>query len=528
VYSAREYTTDGSTSNFDIFMLDGATQTPVRLVSAVTNDVHPVWSPDGTRVAYLAMDGKNGDIVVLDLGARTATKINRNLIQNVAQNVLFWTAPNAICYATSGSGGVTGWVIDPASGNAVRVNNFAFGGVAVTAGDLAGGQVSISRDGANVARINPSRGRIVCTAANGAPLGEVTFGEFSGQLNSFSKVILGPWSPDARSLLVFETGSQKIYVADVKSGLLRFLVDGRNAAWSADGSRVLYTSPIGGAQLVDNGQTKTVQSSDVCVVAATGGQPGRLTQKICLSESVAVCAVNGKPGEVDFGGAPSTGATPVAATEGGTAPPPQFTADSGGNLGLVADFEASGGFIMLAKSGSGWGVAAANRITPVNGKKYEITTFTLQNGKFGEANKELGSTLDDRKYQPKFDPETFNAITNAEERGKTVGHDLAANARVLYMGEPKAHKGSDKRLVIYVVEQGGNWQTFAAMYRANGGGWKQEMSTALLSGSGKPPTVNAGLRDMEGDGHRELLVSHHIPTNDGWRDNLKVFRMADE
>jgi hypothetical protein len=81
-------------------------------------------------------------------------------------------------------------------------------------------------------------------------------------------------------------------------------------------------------------------------------------------------------------------------------------------------------------------------------------------------------------------------------------------------------------VIFYQVVQGDNWQTFMAVYRPDGSGWKQETTAKLMSGFGKKPMVNAGLRDIDGDGRRELLVAHHVPTpDDWWRDTLKVFKI---
>lgn len=74
------------------------------------------------------------------------------------------------------------------------------------------------------------------------------------------------WSPDARS--VAYTGSGSIYVADVASGQVSTLYDGRDSGdaygvqWSPDGSKLLFTCV-----------------RDICVIDADGGHVVNLTER---------------------------------------------------------------------------------------------------------------------------------------------------------------------------------------------------------------------------------------------------------
>jgi len=520
VFSAREYTTDGSISTYDIFMIDGANPSPVRLTAGGANDRHPVWSPDGKRIAYLAITGAGADIIVMDAANRLATKVNRAPLQNVTPAVFFWPAPDKFYYATKTNNGTACWVLDANTGATGMVNDFTFGITPVAANDVTTGAVSLSSDASCIAKISADRKKVTCLGANGAMLGEISLAEFGGK-----PVMLGSWSPDKNSLLIFDTGAHRIYVADVKTGLLRGLASGDTAAWSADGSNVIYTSPETQADLLDAGQHKMVRSSDIYVIPAAGGQERRVPMKTCLAETVAVTPADGPSGLIDFASLAGPVAQPtVTTTTGTTAQPPQFTAEPAGNFALLGSFEAKSGFIRLKSAGSSKAIVTANQVQPGNTNSREITTFTIQNGKFAEAGKENGTADDETKYEMKFTTATFKSLS-AAEKSATVGGDLTATSKALYGGEAKIGD-STKRLIVYATVQGANWQTYAALYHYDGHDWKQEATSPLSSGAGALPSVNAGLKDMDGDGQPELLIAHNTQLDGALYETLKVFKVA--
>ena len=225
VYSAREYTTDGSKSNYDLFVLDGARATPIRLTSGPANDLHPVWSPDGARIAYIASSGNAADIMILDPASRAITKARATPVSTIVPELLFWPTPDKIYFATSENNRTACWVLDLATGDTSAARDFVFGNTAVSARDLQTGAVSVSADCARVAKINQAK--VTCVKSDGTLLGEIPLRDISGTQNPATKA-LGPWSPDGSALIVYETGTHKIYVADVKTGLLRSLADGGN------------------------------------------------------------------------------------------------------------------------------------------------------------------------------------------------------------------------------------------------------------------------------------------------------------
>ena len=51
----------------DIFVTDGAGQTPTRLTAHPADDHYPVWSADGSRLAFIRIDGGSCDIILMPL-----------------------------------------------------------------------------------------------------------------------------------------------------------------------------------------------------------------------------------------------------------------------------------------------------------------------------------------------------------------------------------------------------------------------------------------------------------------------------
>jgi Tol biopolymer transport system component len=66
-------------NNYDIYAItiDGTSET--RLTDSPANDRDPVWSPDGTKIAFMSQrDGDKGQIYLMDANGNNPTRITRN------------------------------------------------------------------------------------------------------------------------------------------------------------------------------------------------------------------------------------------------------------------------------------------------------------------------------------------------------------------------------------------------------------------------------------------------------------------
>lgn len=546
VYSTREYTTNGTTSHYQIYMLTGTNPVPVRLTNNANDNKRPVWSPDGAYVAYVA--GK-GDICVMNPVTGTLRKFAS--VANIIPETFCWPDKGHLIYATRNArGAVTCWLLALSAETAsspVQVGGLT-NNATISTDDIINGRVSVAPNG-NVARLSPDGRQIICTQPNGTQTGAVT-------LSVPGKVTLGPWSPKMNSLIInMESGltSQPatIGVLDLQSGAVRNIAQGDSAVWSADGSHILYRTAEVAGELVDSGRTIHPLTSDICVVSVNGGMAKKLTTKTCRSDSVNVMAIEDATGAADFGlvaGAITTTPTAtdplLAASATGTTTPVGTTAPTGATtttsptgadltatttttaatttdasgVQVLGGFEAVGGFIKLKSSGTGKGVVVGTK----NGNTFELQDYSLQGGKYVASSTAPGNANDESRFEDKYGKTLGSPLSDAESM-KTVSHDLPATTKVL-----KAFEVKNRRVVMCLNSAGGKWEIFAAVYAKQGNDWKQSGTLSFASSSGKAPSTvntNAWLKDVDGDGRPELFLTSNFNT-DKLHEVLKIIRIG--
>lgn len=164
------------------------------------------------------------------------------------------------------------------------------------------------------------------------------------------------------------------------------------------------------------------------------------------------------------------------------------------------------------------------------GKNCEVTVYGLSGGRYVQTEKRMGRMSEEEaKYESKQRLGSGMGILTAEQERQTVGAGLADSAEIKFSGEADIFPGGGReRVIIYVVRQADSkWQTFLAIYGAQGQtGWRQDAAVALLSGAGGQLHVNAGLRDLDGDGRPELYISQTVSLSGGWKESLKIFSLA--
>ncbi len=75
VYSCRGY---GNNESGDIYLISMGDNKIERLTFNSSNNIHPDWSPDGTKIAYVSNRFGNNDIFVYDFFNRTDTQVTKN------------------------------------------------------------------------------------------------------------------------------------------------------------------------------------------------------------------------------------------------------------------------------------------------------------------------------------------------------------------------------------------------------------------------------------------------------------------
>jgi len=90
-----------------------------RLTTEPSDEFHPAWSPDGTRLAYQAVRGENYDVEVLDLRSGTRTRLTSG---DGYDGQADWAPDGTALAIISDRDGTDGlYLVDAATGAATRL-----------------------------------------------------------------------------------------------------------------------------------------------------------------------------------------------------------------------------------------------------------------------------------------------------------------------------------------------------------------------------------------------------------------------
>ncbi len=227
---------DGTHFNIYIKSVDGGT--PVRLTDGATPDLHPLWSPDGSRIAFLRKSEAETDLVVKNL-AGGAERILRRMRDPLA----LWSSVNEFSGCQSPS-----WTPD---GKEIVLTD------------------SLSRDkGYGLVSVSSTTGEEKVITS---PPGE--------DQDCYSRV-----SPDGRTIAFVRYLSHwvgDIYTMDGDGGNLKRVTfdsrDVRGLDWTAEGRQIVFASKLRGAyelRVIDkSGGESTPIPSDTASIADPNVSP---------------------------------------------------------------------------------------------------------------------------------------------------------------------------------------------------------------------------------------------------------------
>ena len=317
--------------NWDIYLKQPHQASPAfRVTTSLADDFAPVFSPDGSRIAFTSDRGGNYDIYTIDLTGHDLRRITSNAAQDAFPS---WSPDGRrLAFASKRTGD---WEIFTTnangSGGLVQVTHHA-------------GVDSLpvwSPDGNRLAFDSPRNGHyeICVVAAAGGTVTALT--------SDPSRNVQPAWSPDGASIAFASnrSGSFDLYVLNVASRNVRRLTTDSAAeyqpAWSPDGRRILFARATASGQTVDvmpaAGGPATVLTGlrgneiphwqPVAPVAVTGLTPN--VGPAAGGTSVQITGRNFAPGAtVRFGSAAATSVVVVSPTEiTATSPPGTGTAD---------------------------------------------------------------------------------------------------------------------------------------------------------------------------------------------------------
>lgn len=225
---------DGRDGNLDIYVMNHDGTQVTRLTAGAGADRSPVWSPDGSRIAFLASaNGSSGtDIYVMDSDGRQRLNITNTPAMD--EHSPAWS-PDGSTIAFISAGQV--WVVGPDGNDAQPLITTS----------AAIDQVAWSADGTRVAFNSyypTERGRLYTAEADGSGRRQILI----DQLGTGHDLGPGAWSPDG-TRIVFSRNRRgtgpvtDVYVTNADgTGLTQLTTDGdsASAAWSPDGASIAY------------------------------------------------------------------------------------------------------------------------------------------------------------------------------------------------------------------------------------------------------------------------------------------------
>jgi dipeptidyl aminopeptidase/acylaminoacyl peptidase len=268
----------------EIWLVDVASGKQRPLVTGAGRYVLPRWSPDGTRLAYIAADDSGAQMFVRWLDAGTASRITN--LPDAPESIAWSPDGRSIAYSmrVPGEGLKLGEAPDKPEGAKWAEPLEIYDRIAYRTDD--GGYVK------------PGYSHLFIVTADGGAPRQLTFGAFDdgGELS---------WTPDGRSILFSAVRSadperdfanSEVFSLDVASGALRPLTNRKGPdeapVVSPDGSRIAY---IGFDDV-----RRSYEDAELYVMNRDGSGARSLTAKLDRSIDAAVWAGDGKSLVVSF------------------------------------------------------------------------------------------------------------------------------------------------------------------------------------------------------------------------------------
>ena len=230
--------------------------TPVNLTNNTHNDSGPVWSPDGTKIAFTSERIGGDDIYVMNADGTNPVRLSRRGVRNFGP--ARWSPDGTkIAFLSSPTGENDIYVVNVDGTNLVQL----------TQSDGSEGSPAWSPDGTKIAFSSFRDGDNEIYVMNADGTNPVRLTQSAGDDTSPA------WSPDGTKIVFVSarrTGAYEIYVMNADgTNLVRLTQSdghGESPAWSPDGTKIVFIS------------YRRTGDDEIYVVNADGTNLVRLTQ----------------------------------------------------------------------------------------------------------------------------------------------------------------------------------------------------------------------------------------------------------
>jgi choice-of-anchor C domain-containing protein len=226
--------------NYEIYVANPDGSGPTRLTNATSDDLQPVWSPDGTKIAFTSLRDQNGqhEIYVMNADGSNQTRLTNNTFLDLNPS---WSPDGTKIAFEGGAQGASGqeiYVMNPDGSGITRITN----------NNDSDFDPTWSPDGTKIAftstRFDPgtqSNYELWVMNADGSGATRLT--------NNPANDLEPAWSPDGTRIAFRSNrdgGKIEIYVMNADGTGPKRLTnnadDDRSPAWSPDGTQIAFSS----------------------------------------------------------------------------------------------------------------------------------------------------------------------------------------------------------------------------------------------------------------------------------------------